>query len=186
MIIIQRNGDSVTFYEAETNTALELFVHENENMSFRVRNYNSDWTNSLEKIEITKIGNPEIFKILETFYTDTFFKYKKYEHALYSDPNVLGSVRKKKMFKKNAMIFTSCEEIIGNHNKTALIYTPEKFVVASKYHSKYYMDKDVVIDTKNGEWTPFLRSFKSLYADACVLAENQNKKFKEMEDGKTI
>lgn len=181
MITIQKSGTAVIFYETETNTALELYVHENDNLSFRVRNYNSDWTNDLEKIEITKTGNLEIFKVLEAFYTDTFFKYKKYQKALVNDPCVLGSVRSKKMFKKNSMIFTSCEDIIGKRNKTALIYTPEKFVVASKYHSKYYMDKDVIIDTKNGEWTPFLRSFKSLYADAWLLAEKQNKKFKEIE-----
>ena len=40
------------------------------------------------------------------------------------------------------------------------------------------MDKDVILDTKDGEWKPFLRSFKSLYADAAVLAEKQRKENK--------
>ena len=178
MITIQRTETAVLFYETDTNTALELFTHDNGDISFRVRNYNSDWTSTVEKIEFSKDENPEIFRVIEAFYTDSYFKYKKFEKSLANDPKILGKVRERKMFVKNGMFFRSSEDLIGKRNKTALIYNPQKIVVASKYYSKYYMDKDVILDTKDGEWKPFLRSFKSLYADAAVLAEKQRKENK--------
>ena len=186
MITIQRTESAVMFYETDTNTALELYTHDNGDISFRVRNYNSDWTNCIEKIEFAKDENPEIFQMLEEFYTSAFFKYKKYERQLANDPKILGLVRSRKLFVGNGMFFKSSEPVIDKSNKTALIYTPNKIVVASKYYSKYYMDKDVIIDTKYGDWRPFLRSFKGLYADASVLWEKQRKQNKGKYYEKTI